>query len=202
MGDFNMHSASIVKLNSLISPQCKDAWHLKLITNGCLNKGEENFNSGNYVTYKRPKKKFETKLLKKMYNELYKRKQKTELCVNWIATGKCKFGKKCSFAHEINELRKKENLDTGYKTKQCEKFMNEMICPYGPRCKFIHCIYSYENQNKLSYRQILKINEDYIIQRIDQSLSTEKSIDDKRFSYISEFKRNRLSTFIKLCQDL
>jgi hypothetical protein len=30
---------------------------------------------------------------------------KTELCRKWIETGKCKYGKKCQYAHGHNELR-------------------------------------------------------------------------------------------------
>lgn len=31
-------------------------------------------------------------------------KYKTEMCKNWVETGKCNYGEKCKFAHGKNEL--------------------------------------------------------------------------------------------------
>ena len=48
-------------------------------------------------------------------------KYKTEMCINWMEKNKCNYGKKCKFAHGIEELirRSPENNDL-YKTKLCK----------------------------------------------------------------------------------
>ena len=46
-------------------------------------------------------------------------KFKTEMCINWELTGKCKFQDSCSFAHGKDQLMKKKHLPENYKTKLC-----------------------------------------------------------------------------------
>ena len=66
-----------------------------------------------------------------------KTKFKTELCRNWTQ-GICEFGHKCTFAHGIDELRKKESLNDNYRTKKCKQFHELGVCQYGNRCQFKH----------------------------------------------------------------
>ena len=66
------------------------------------------------------------------------KKYKTELCKNFEETGRCKFGKKCKFAHGKEEMKVKAYVGLQYKTKPCEKFYNLGFCPYGNRCLYLH----------------------------------------------------------------
>lgn len=47
-------------------------------------------------------------------------KYKTEMCKNWIETGKCNYGEKCKFAHGKNELVQKLAANKHFKTKLCK----------------------------------------------------------------------------------
>ena len=72
-------------------------------------------------------------------------KYKTELCKNWIETGRCRYSVRCMFAHGHHELvqaSKPEVAKVNYKTKPCEKYHNEFYCSYG-----IRCIYSHEERS-------------------------------------------------------
>ncbi|EJW05085.1 hypothetical protein EDEG_00798 [Edhazardia aedis USNM 41457] len=62
---------------------------------------------------------------------------KTEMCRNYEDTGFCKYGDKCQFAHNKNELRYKTRHHL-YKTAICRSFWVNNYCPYGKRCCFIH----------------------------------------------------------------
>eukprot|EP01080_Neovahlkampfia_damariscottae_P009126 gene9126-1215_t len=62
---------------------------------------------------------------------------KTEMCRKWVETGKCKYGKKCQYAHGYHELRNVVRHQK-YKSKLCKNFHETGICPYGKRCNFIH----------------------------------------------------------------
>ncbi|KAL4495158.1 hypothetical protein ABPG72_007265 [Tetrahymena utriculariae] len=77
---------------------------------------------------------------KKKFIDDYTKKLKTEMCKNWTATGTCKFGDKCSFAHGKEQLQGKIHLHPNYKTKPCKKFFIKGICSYGNRCQYIHSI--------------------------------------------------------------
>jgi butyrate response factor len=62
---------------------------------------------------------------------------KTELCQSWIATGACRYGPKCQFAHgkyELNYVIRHPK----YKTEICKTFSTTGQCPYGKRCRFVH----------------------------------------------------------------
>jgi len=74
---------------------------------------------------------------------------KTEMCRKWVETGKCKYGKKCQYAHGYHELRnvvRHQKVSQNffpkiffqYKSKLCKNFHETGICPYGKRCNFIH----------------------------------------------------------------
>lgn len=62
---------------------------------------------------------------------------KTEMCRSFEEAGFCKYGDRCQFAHDMNEIR---NVDRHprYKTETCRTFWLEGTCPYGKRCCFIH----------------------------------------------------------------
>ena len=55
---------------------------------------------------------------------------KTELCRSFVETGSCRYGKKCRFAHGIDELRPVLRHPK-YKTQICACFYNTGFCPYG-----------------------------------------------------------------------
>lgn len=65
--------------------------------------------------------------------EDFKRKFKTEMC-RYYASGHCKFGDNCAFAHSRTELCQKTHLPQNYKTKKCKQFFEEGYCLYGFRC--------------------------------------------------------------------
>ena len=74
---------------------------------------------------------------------------KTKLCVNYAATGSCKMGANCLFAHGNQERRGTlPSRNPRFKTKLCKHYegtdlqlshgSNDQDCPYGSRCEFIH----------------------------------------------------------------
>jgi hypothetical protein len=68
-------------------------------------------------------------------------KYKTELCKNWIETGKCNYSIRCMFAHGNHELvtaEKVEEIKTSYKQELWERYHNFSECSYGTRCVYIH----------------------------------------------------------------
>lgn len=68
-------------------------------------------------------------------------KYKTELCKNWIETGKCSYSVRCMFAHGYHELATPKVESTPVPAVQrqpCGKFHNELYCSYGTRCVYIH----------------------------------------------------------------
>jgi hypothetical protein len=68
-------------------------------------------------------------------------KYKTELCKNWIETGRCNYSIRCMFAHGNHELvtdAKVEEIQTSYKQELCERYHNSSECSYGTRCVYIH----------------------------------------------------------------
>uniref|UniRef100_A0AC35TKC7 C3H1-type domain-containing protein n=1 Tax=Rhabditophanes sp. KR3021 TaxID=114890 RepID=A0AC35TKC7_9BILA len=62
---------------------------------------------------------------------------KTELCRNWIDSGKCNYGERCQFAHSEND-RRPILRNSKYKTSFCNNYHNNGFCCYGGRCHFIH----------------------------------------------------------------
>lgn len=64
-------------------------------------------------------------------------KAKSSLCRNFTSKGFCPYGRKCQFAHGVQELRC--NLgENAYKTKPCHAFSKKAYCQYGDRCNFLH----------------------------------------------------------------
>ena len=64
-------------------------------------------------------------------------KYKTELCESWKATGSCRYGYKCLFAHGTHELVS-VSRPKKYKTEPCVAFALWGRCPYDSRCSFLH----------------------------------------------------------------
>ncbi|KAJ9528442.1 hypothetical protein QJQ45_020276, partial [Haematococcus lacustris] len=82
--------------------------------------------------------------------------KKTRLCEEFMNTGSCKYGDRCTFAHGSNELRQPPNQSSFaaaqarpytdrpglnkeiHKTRLCERFMSTGACNYGSRCTFAH----------------------------------------------------------------
>lgn len=62
---------------------------------------------------------------------------KTELCRPFAATGRCRYGARCQFAHGPGELRGLRRHPK-YRTQPCSTFLRCGSCPYGPRCHFLH----------------------------------------------------------------
>ena len=70
---------------------------------------------------------------------------KTQLCENYAQDGKCRYGKRCHFAHGDSELRapprfvaKELPTDPLYKTQLCQNYAQDGKCRYGDRCLFAH----------------------------------------------------------------
>eukprot|EP00076_Gallus_gallus_P030976 XP_015155706.1 mRNA decay activator protein ZFP36-like [Gallus gallus] len=62
---------------------------------------------------------------------------KTELCRPFTATGRCRYGARCQFAHGPEELRGLRRHPK-YRTQPCSTFQRCGTCPYGSRCHFLH----------------------------------------------------------------
>jgi len=62
---------------------------------------------------------------------------KTELCQSWMATGACRYGIKCQYAHGKEDLNPVIRHPK-YKTEICKTFSSTGQCPYGKRCRFVH----------------------------------------------------------------
>lgn len=60
--------------------------------------------------------------------------EKTQLCT-FFANGACARGEECKFAHGMEEVRKKPNLE---RTRLCADVMNFGCCKKGPNCNFAH----------------------------------------------------------------
>jgi len=66
-------------------------------------------------------------------------KYKMELCRTWNETGNCPYGKRCQYAHGVEELRcPTAEKPSAYKTVRCRNFWELGHCPYGKRCRFVH----------------------------------------------------------------
>ncbi|GLI70820.1 hypothetical protein VaNZ11_015824 [Volvox africanus] len=71
--------------------------------------------------------------------------KKTRICEEFVRTGSCKYGDKCTFAHgRQTELRQVPSTMSSqpqgsiHKTRLCERFMTTGSCPYGDKCTFAH----------------------------------------------------------------
>lgn len=129
----NAHITSEEKsLESHSSPNCKvhyfQLWQ-------CT---RDNTNNDNVIVVAREKKVVSSLTVEQQLaqQDLYK----TELCRSFVETGKCKYGKKCRFAHGVEELRPVLRHPK-YKTQICACFYNTGFCPYG----LIYYMYIYFN---------------------------------------------------------
>ena len=119
-------------------------------------------------------------------------KYKTEMCRNWDAYGRCKFGKTCAFAHGEHELQRKQHVPNNYKTRACKQFHEEMFCPYGVRCQFLHSD-KIRPGRELGYLEVLKEN---ALQMEKRTRACGSSIDD--VVHVNLFSKPRLSVFKEL----
>ena len=79
-------------------------------------------------------------------------KYKTEMCKNWIEVGRCRYGKKCQFAHGDDEMSQKViPANIKYKSKACKTFLESQYCPYGTRCLFAHERREFEEVHEYFY---------------------------------------------------
>jgi hypothetical protein len=64
---------------------------------------------------------------------------KTELCVNWEASGgvSCDYGSRCQFAHGAAELRERARHPK-WRTVPCRSLGRPGGCAFGARCRFLH----------------------------------------------------------------
>ncbi|KAL3142409.1 hypothetical protein ABBQ38_002744 [Trebouxia sp. C0009 RCD-2024] len=62
---------------------------------------------------------------------------KTEMCRGWEASGRCRYGSRCQFAHGAQELQPVQRHPK-YKTEICRVYAQTGLCRYGKRCRFIH----------------------------------------------------------------
>jgi len=59
---------------------------------------------------------------------------KTKICP-WFSKGKCTYGRACSFAHTLEELRPQPNL---YKIRMCPTLINTGSCTQQLNCRYAH----------------------------------------------------------------
>ena len=84
-----------------------------------------------------------------------KAKYKTEMCRQWQKNQTCSYGRKCQFAHGVQEMIQTVNTNPNYKSRKCNSFHKKGVCPYGIRCKFIHETVTFEEITNSSYYQRL-----------------------------------------------
>lgn len=98
---------------------------------------------------------------------------KTEMCRSFLEVGSCRYGDKCQFVHDGNEIRSIQRHPK-YKTEICKTFWNDGNCPYGGRCCFVH-LENLENDKKLVKDKFDEIPTNPIENKID--LKDEVEID-------------------------
>ena len=67
--------------------------------------------------------------------EQYEKTYKTAMCRAFVHKGFCRYGDRCSFAHDEKELRSPQH----YKTRPCQFFFRDGYCPYGTRSATFVC---------------------------------------------------------------
>lgn len=72
-----------------------------------------------------------------MTNYVIKNKSKTEMCETWGLYGFCVFGRKCMYAHGLDDLRTLDQPPR-YKSEACRNYNSADGCPYGKRCMYKH----------------------------------------------------------------
>ena len=68
---------------------------------------------------------------------------KTVMCKNWLDTGSCNYGDKCSYAHGEDEIRSSKEKkiiaqNPLYKTTLCKMFAEGDYCELAENCHFAH----------------------------------------------------------------
>ena len=94
-------------------------------------------------------------------------KYKTELCKNWVESGKCRYFERCRFAHGYDE---QQPTSQAKRSKNCKTFHRTMQCPYGVRCMFNH-----ESRHMEQIRRYYYIAKLYTFESL---FSTSSNIDD------------------------
>jgi len=142
-------------------------------------------------------------------------KYKTELCKNWVQSGRCSYGNKCRFAHGPDDLINKQIFNPKYKSKKCEAFHNALYCPYGARCNFMHdegnnyksrvFYYTYlldpQNKHNTIKYVLVKYLEELFSAASTGGNNTQDILFDKFVGYIKDggYLR-RLPVFVKLSE--
>ncbi|CAG9323050.1 unnamed protein product [Blepharisma stoltei] len=83
---------------------------------------------------------------KKLYENEFMTKYKTELCKKWMA-GFCEFGEKCAFAHGNEQLRQINSISDSSKIKKCAKFFELGYCLLLHKCPFRHERYPLDTES-------------------------------------------------------
>ncbi|KAM0687348.1 hypothetical protein COBT_001415 [Conglomerata obtusa] len=118
MGDMHIYTNKTPS-DETIGDICNTLQHQNRINSTYAIYGSLNESKCNYYTKKRL--------------NLYK----TEMCRSFEEAGCCKYGDRCQFAHDEQEIRDIERHPR-YKTEVCKTFWEIGTCPYGKRCCFIH----------------------------------------------------------------
>jgi len=133
------------ELPSNISIADQNAWNAYVIENSSDDYLNNNWDTSSptseiQVKANQPEKVLFSKLKRNVDIEEELTKQnlyKTEFCQSWMATGDCRYGAKCQYAHGKEELRFVIRHPK-YKTENCKTFSTTGQCPYGKRCRFVH----------------------------------------------------------------
>lgn len=119
-----------------------------------------------------------------------KNKLKSELCIDYINTRKCKFGEKCFFAHGLENL--KNNKKTTIKSMaECRSYKEIGFCPYGKDCGLIHKDNKEESLSLSSCLDLSEIckREYWIIYKIHLSIKKKRRLDV--FNKVYEVSNNQ-----------
>ena len=131
----------------------------------------------------------------------FKIKFKTELCKYYEATGKCKYGENCAFAHGQENLRSKVTNTTAYRTKKCIQFFENGYCPYGSRCQFQHQLKNNIVNNPydkgMSYQKMLEI-----ISKPENIRNIKKLVEKPRLEIFKEITGENKDNKSRLLEDI
>ena len=107
-----------------------------------------------------------------IFEPSYKRKEKTEICKNWLR-GVCRYGATCAFAHGQEEVVKKTHVAAKYKASLCNSYhAAPYYCQYGARCQFAHLTRDFgdlDNQQFKSYTHLLTENANQVEIRLNNA---------------------------------
>lgn len=124
---------------------------------------------------------------------------KTEMCRTFEETGTCKYGTKCQFAHDPNEIRNIPRHPR-YKTEICKTFWQLGNCPYGKRCCFIHTENELRDQRKST--GTIQVNND-IYGSADLTITEDVGLNEIQSQNSSRSASpNKLAEAGKIAEDL